>query len=73
MGVSRNLFFKILRFSQGTSSDLMSLHNSSNCSIKSVYSISVDGMANWKLDKRDSSCLLSLYLEKLKITVLGHC
>ena len=49
----------------------MSLYNSSNGEIKSVYSISVGGMANCEpLDKRDFSCLVSLYLEKLKITVL---
>ena len=62
----------MVRFSQGTSSDLMPLYNSSNGSIKSVYSISVGPMANCKpLDERYFSCLVSLYLEKLKITVLG--
>ena len=50
----------------------MSLCNSSNGSIKSVYSISVGGMVNYKhLDKGDSSCLVTLYLEKLKIAVFG--
>ena len=50
----------------------MSLNNSSNGCIKSAYSISVGGMANCKLlDKRDSSFLVSLYLEKLKITIFG--
>ena len=72
MTVSSYLFFKTLGFSLWTSSNIISLYITSNGSIKSAYSISVGRRENCKpLDKRDSSCLVRLYLEKLKITILG--
>ena len=52
----------------------MPLIKCSNDNMKSAYSTSLGGATNCKpLDEKDSSLLLSRYLEKLKIAVFRLC